>query len=191
MPVLPLEVVGDLRKGPWVGLVGVSWPDQLGRREEADALFLAVIKAVTDFAPEVEVVRQGTLLHPEKASYDPRTMAYCPALACMAVRATGAKARVLVVDLRGDNPLPSERLEHFKKQTEAMTQVDRLLVLGDDPVLDKCDWLKLDHTRKVMRRSGVIWLQDDRSWHSTYEIPLMLKLTELGISLVPPAQQKE
>ena len=107
MSVLPLEVIGFLNAGFWVTVSGIPWQEQLGRREQADELLMEVLKAAATFAPKVETLRQGILLYPEKVVYDPKTMGYCPALACIAQNnnAVGA-ARVLIVDLRGDDSPP-------------------------------------------------------------------------------------
>ena len=72
-----------------------------------------------------------------------------------------------------------------------MDEKDRLLLLGDDPILDQWKWLKLDREKKTIGRPVVVWLQDDQPWKKTYEIPLMLKLTELGVPLAPPEEQEK
>jgi hypothetical protein len=189
--VPPLEIVGKLQTGPWAVLNGIPWQEQLGRRAEADELLLEVMKAAARFSPKVETIRQGTLLYPEKVTYDPRTMAYCPALACMTHDEKPAGGRVLIVDLRGNGPIPMDCLEKWTTHANDMNEDDRLLVLGDDPILDQWEWLKLDRTKKTMGRPRVVWLEDDQPWDRTFEIPLMLKLTALGVPLAPPEQEEK
>ena len=192
MPVPPMEIVGALQRGPWVALIGLNWPEQLGRREEADVLLLETLRATAGFRPPIEMVRQGELLHPDKVIYNPRRMAYCPALACLGpgVDVAGA-SRVLILDLRSPECVTDDQLEYFKTRVGGMTEKDRLLVLGDDPILDRWEWLKIDRTNNSLNRPGAVWLADDRPWNETYEIPLMLKLTELGVPLVPAGQKEK
>ncbi len=192
MPVLPLEVIGFLNAGFWVTVSGIPWQEQLGRREQADELLLEVLKAAATFAPKVETLRQGILLYPEKVVYDPKTMGYCPALACIAQNNdTVDAARVLIVDLRGDCSPPPDILDHLTAQVKNMGNQDRLLLIGDDPILDEWKWLKLDREKKIAHQPEVVWIEDDHPWDNTYEIPLMLKLTTLGVPLAPPEPQEK
>ena len=72
-----------------------------------------------------------------------------------------------------------------------MGNKDRLLLIGDNPILDQWKWLKLDREKKTTHRPEAIWIEDDQPWDNTYEIPLLLKLTELGVPLTPPEPQEK
>ncbi len=190
--VPPLEVVGELSAEPWTMLSGIPWQEQLGRREQADDLLLEVLKAAAVFAPSIETRRKAVPVYPEKIVYDPRTMAYCPALACTTDDEKAADtARLLIADFRGPAPAPQDVPDRLSAAVKTLGPKDRLLLLGDDPALDRCEWLGLDREKKTIKRNDVIWLADDQPWDKTYEIPLMRKLTELGVPLAPPAQREK
>ena len=59
-----------------------------------------------------------------------------------------------------------------------------LLILGDDPVLAKWQWLKLDREKRQSQTKGVIWLADDELPPSSRSrIRLMQAFTQCGVPL--------
>jgi hypothetical protein len=190
----PIEVFGDLATGPWISWAGLPWYEQLGRREQADATLLIVLQAAAAFHPGKVPPRRAVLIYPERVTYDPKTMGYGPALACLddkRARVPIASPCVYIIDLRGDKAPDQDLLSRLSKLPSTLGQDDRILLLGDDRMLDEWKWLSLNRAKKNTDRPGVVWLADDQPWNKTYEIHLIQTLTELGVPLGPPEQEEE
>ena len=179
----------------------LPWQEQLGRSESADAALLALLTA-TASAPAAGIAGHPVeFIHPLAAELSAKDR---PVLA--AVRSVEPVLHedrkpdynppiYYVVDFRGqgDARRPGGDLSQTCRRAIEDRQPDcRLLVLGDDPVLDTWKWLKLDRAKKAIRHPGVVWLPDDRLPPSTEEqVRLMLRLTEFGVVLAPPEQEEE
>jgi hypothetical protein len=187
--VEPLPERADARQARLV-LSYVPWQEQLGRREIADAVFLDLLKACAADTP-APAWKTADILYPPLKEIDPKAR---PVLASAARVRWGDLAdipsRVYIVDLRGSQAVPQGLLRQLQLM-EQRAQVS-LLILGDDPLLDECKWLKLDRRKKAADQRGVVWAFDDELGPSTEnQIRLMLKLTELGVPLAPPSQQEK
>ena len=186
----------------------LPWHKLLGRDESADATLLGLLSSAATESP------RKCLWHPVWVKYPTREDVNAkdrPILS--AIRSGGFWKRqdhpegkpdynepiYKVLDLRGPKAdLPEwirNNAQHSldPKQSQPIT---RLLILGDDPILDDWKWLKLDRERKTIGRPDVIWLSDnDLPPSRDSQIRLMLKLTELGVPLAGPApsdsQRKE
>ena len=178
-----------------VALNCLPWQEQLGRREQADEMMLAVLRAsagqpkwlLPDVSPTVLWLEDG----PPDANER-------PVLASLPLhygdRADNER-RVLILDLRGRRKL----VEGFRDQQSALEdQFDNsrgrmtLLILGDDKMLDEWKWLKLDRVKKTIHRPEVVWLSDDELPPSKEnQVRLMLKLTELGVPIAPPGEEEK
>ena len=91
---------------------------------------------------------------------------------------------VTILDLRGKGTLSEEEQELFRKTAPGRRTWGGSLILGDDPMLDEREELKLDREKKRIGCNGVVWLPDDELPPSgDSQIRLMLKLTELGVAL--------
>jgi hypothetical protein len=172
-----------------IGVSYVPWDQQLGRREQADELLQQIlISATKNVKPRPWA---GVLVYyPERES---KKLDAVLAAAPLAPGAIGVanQPRVWMIDLRGEN-LP--QTESFDKSARFLAGLagrpggrERLLILGDDKMLDEWEWLKLDRAKKTINRPGVVWMQGDELPPSRdNQIRLMLKLTELGVPLAAP-----
>ncbi|HET6430376.1 MAG TPA: hypothetical protein VFJ30_18320 [Phycisphaerae bacterium] len=180
---------GPLVEEVWAGasprrvvLSYLRWEQRLGRDESADRLLLAVLSAAAvppSDAPDARVV----LPTGQKLDAEAR-----PVLA--AATAVGGKiprrrsAPVLVVDLRGHAPPPpgaAGRLESLQRIVHAGSP---LLILGDDPLLDGCQWLQIDRRGQRLAAAHVTWLADDDLPPAAPDrITLMQTLTAMNVSL--------
>lgn len=170
----------------------LPWQEQLGRQETADATLLDLLAAAANTSGDV-VSRSVDVIRPKM---DEQTARQRPVLSAAASAAIAWKDRpwsAYVLDLRGDERLSDEllpALKRLEKQIGAKTNV--LLILGDDRLLDEWEWLSLDRAKKAVRRQGVFWLSDDELPPSTEsQIRIMLTLSELGVPIVPPAEQEK
>ncbi len=188
-----VEAAGSLNADARAVLSLIEWPELLGRSEQADELLLAVLRTAAGFKPAEKPLRRGVLIHPKSVKYDPKTMGYCPALSLLNKgpdKPTQEAAEVFIVDLRGKEPAPDDLWR--KLTTMNLTGSQRLLLLGDDAVLDQCRWLKLNRRKGTAANEAVVWLKDDTPWNKTYEAKLMITLTELAVPLgVPDQLEKE
>ena len=174
----------------------MPWQEQLGRRDQADEMLLALLLAAAN-RPEGQRWYMPGILHPK---IDADTGKDRPVLARVMPglerpwNHTELVSGVAIIDLRGKDSPPNDLLAECKKRQAVLERTSRplLLILGDDKMLDEWEWLKLDRTKKTINRSGVVWLSDDELPPSKdNQIKLMLKLTELGVPLAPPGQQEE
>jgi hypothetical protein len=202
-----LPLVEELAQHPFlrprIVLSYLQWQDQLGRREQADELLVGLLTAAatlemhkglgafTRFGP-IEV----WMVYPPDKQIEPKGRPVLSSMRSGRYSIVEPKS-VSILDLRGTEKLPAELLGECRKiegsigPREGRKESD-LLILGDDKMLDEWEWLKLDRVKKTINRPGVVWLSDDELPPSKdNQIRLMLKLTELGVPLVPPSQQEE
>jgi len=203
---LPLvESVADATAPPEtarsVVLSYLSWEDQLGRREEADATLLAILSAAAKAEPPKIAGHPVEFIYPKKTELNAKER---PVLS--AVRSVEPVLRedgkpdynppiYSILDLRGKEEIrypDGDLSEICRRSIEDRQPVCELIILGDDKMLDEWQWLKLDRAKKQIGAAGVQWLPDDELPPSKEsQIRLMLKLTELGVPLGPPQQEEE
>ena len=115
----------------------------------------------------------------------------CPVLSAVVSTDTAiddGPAHLDILVIRGKKAVTAG-MRQFAETPVAGGQSRHVLILGDDESLDKWEWLKLDRAKRTVR-PGVVWLSDDELPLSTdSQIRLMLKLTELGVPLVPPEKE--
>ena len=178
----------------------LPWHELLGRDESADATLLGLLSSAATESP------RKCLWHPVWFKYPAREDVKAkdrPILS--AIRSGGFWNRqdhpegmpdynapiYKVLDLRGQKADLPEWIRNNAQQSldpKRSQPKTRLLILGDDPILDDWKWLKLDRTKKTINRPDVIWLSDNELPPSKEsQIRLMLKLTELGVPLAVPA----
>lgn len=174
----------------------VPWREQLGRCDVADLTLLNVLSAAA--APGRKLRwRMPEILYPSpkvlEETEKQRPVLTAASKAWARVFIEDIPSRIYVIDLRGGTSPPPE----FRKTLERLEKRDGkaapLLILGDDPLLDNWKLAKIDRKKRVSKRVGVLWLPDDTLPPPTKtQIRLMLKLTELGISLKPlePGEMK-
>jgi len=184
------QPLADMRP---VVLSYVPWDALLGRSESADQTFLALLSAAANAAVPNGGWRSVEFIYPDKDKLSAADRPVLLAAATCPIAFKDTPWCVHVLDLRGTTQLP----EGMSKDLNALEprishETNRLLILGDDKMLDGWEWLKLDRTKKTINRPGVVWLSDDELPPSKdNQIRLMLKLTELGVPLAPPSQQEE
>jgi hypothetical protein len=181
----------------------VPWQEQLGRSESADAALLALLKAAGGAPPRDCQWSPTEVVYPERTALTPAAR---PVLS--AVRTGGFWRRKdvpdakpeyvspinVIVDLRGTGPADADVLQGGAKGLDPDNRqpITRLILLGDDKVLDEWKWLGLDRAKKAIRRPGAIWLSDDELPPSKEsQIRLMMRLTELGVPLAPPGKEEK
>jgi len=179
----------------------LSWEDQLGRREEADATLLAILSAAAKAEPPKIAGHPVEFIYPKKTELNAKER---PVLS--AVRSVEPVPRkdgkpdynppiYYILDLRGKEEIrypDGDLSEICRRSIEDRQPICELIILGDDKMLDEWKWLKLDRAKKLIAAAGVQWLPDDDLPPSKEsQIRLMLKLTELGVPLGPPQQEEE
>ena len=171
----------------------VPWDALLGRSESADRTFLALLSAAASAAVPDGGWRSVEFIYPDKDKLSAADRPVLLAAATCPIAFKYGPWRVHVLDMRGTTRLPDGLSKDLKALEPRIShETNRLLILGDDKMLDEWEWLKLDRTKKTINRPGVVWLSDDELPPSKdNQIRLMLKLTELGVPLVPPSQQEE
>jgi hypothetical protein len=168
---------------PSVFLSYLPWAACLGREELADVVFLKLLSASAG-AELPTLLSSVGVLFPEM---DKEAAKKRPVLAAAHQPLQYVPKHVLVLDVRGDARPTAERLTDGES-----SEGPPLLILGDDKMLDEWEWLKLDRVKKTINRPGVVWLSDDELPPSKdNRIRLMLKLTELGVPLMPPKQEEK
>ncbi len=173
----------------------VPWWQQLGRRDVADETLLGVLAAAAEPMDEAPTFKGGIeLLHPRarqvKADERP-VLAVAMTLQAKALPAAIEK-RACVLDLRGPSPPAEALLAQIKKRQDHFSRECPLLVLGDDPVLGRWDWLKLDREKLVAKTPHVTWLAEDGLPPSKAgQLDLMQAMTRLGIPLWDDKQEKD
>jgi len=174
----------------------IPWYGQLGRRDQADEMLLALLAAAAN-RPEGQRWYMPGILHPK---IDADTGKDRPVLARVMPglerpwNHTELVSGVAIIDLRGKDSPPNDLLAECKKPQAVLERTSRplLLILGDDKMLDEWEWLKLDRQKKTINRPGVVWLSDDELPPSKdNQVRLMLKLTELGVPLAPTSQEEK
>ena len=209
LPLLPggdpptREKAPQLEGTPRIILSYIPWQEQLGRSENADASFSALLSAAAATSRQCQwhPIRfvNGDWSEPENYA--------CPIL--LAVRSGGFWKRPdlphakpeygepihLILDLRGQgkgpNTTETNLSQSCRREIEGAPVVN-LLILGDDRLLEEWKWLKLDRAKKTINRPGVVWLSNDELPPSKdNQIRLMLKLTEFGVPLMPPNQEEK
>ena len=192
----------EIRPAQAVILSYLPWEAQLGRDESADAVLLALLESAAKVQPKQIQGLPLTFIYPQTkpgSSLDPKQR---PVLtAAPSVEPVPQEGRnsdydspmCVVLDLRGpDSPERAAELSSQCKHSLERQPLVRLLILGDDKLLDEWEWLKLDHQKKRVGRPGVQWLPDDELPPSKdSQVKLMLKLSELGVLLTPPRQQEK
>ena len=170
-----VEQVAIAQDHPPVILDHLPWFQQLGRNEVADEVFLRLlIAAAKSSAPQLD--------RPVKMFW-PRTW---PRLT-EGIRYNKDRTDPVVVIMLNESFYPNEDVW----KTRESLQGDQIVILGDHPMLDEWKWLKLDRKKMNAGRDGVYWLPKYRLTNTQDHEWLMLKLTELGVPLVPPSQQEE
>lgn len=174
----------------------VAWRDQLGRREQADELLLSLLKAAGGALGS----RPSTLveiLYPPATDIEATSRPILKAVDVKPRALAEWPGKVYIVDFRARKSLPQELLMQLKRTQMLDDEMDvrkipPLLLLGDDKILDEWEWLKLDRAKKTVKRASVVWLPDDELPPSKdNQIRLMLKLTELGVPIVPPEHKEK
>ena len=196
-PGRPLvEEAGDILSSHRVVLSYVPWAEQIGRREEADETLVALLVASSQPPAVAErILRRARVAFPsaDELKSDER-----PVLARIAempdpyVRIHRPFPSVAVLDVRG-GPVPSEGPRNLLAAFEPGSTP--VLILGDDPLLDRLKWLRLNRSKKsVVERAGqphVEWLPDDALPPSAEaQVRLMEALTEFGVRLVVPSKEE-
>lgn len=180
----------------------LPWQQQLGRNEHADSLLLALLKAVAGASPRELAWSPIEILHPlpEEITREQRPVLWAMRTGRYWGRDHDQKPEYVspvnvIVDLRGSEPAVVSGLQ---EGAEALNPDNnqphrRLIILGDDKLLDDWKWLKLDRHKKRIGCSGVQWLPADELPPSKDDqIRMMLKLTELGVPLSTRlAQEKQ
>jgi len=185
----------------------LPWAEQLGRREAADATLLGLLAAaararwlsvvgygrtlVQVWPPELVGKRPGPIPGQKVLPSPDRPVLSAVVLpSAYEILVTDAgPAHTTIVDLRGKTPA-GPGMRDFVERSGGFHH--RVLILGDDRVLDTWTWLKLDRAKKTVGRQGVVWLSDDELPPSKESrVRLMLKLTEFGVPLGPPDEKKE
>jgi len=176
----------------------VPWQQQLGRSETADELFLHLLAETAKGAKgRGPLDGRWRLLYP--AAKDIRAgerPVLAAALESVAADPDGVAeavpSRGYVLDLRG-KPSPPEDfftsgiLQRIETRIDARSQ---LLILGDDPNLDRWDWLKLDRAEGKSARPGVLWWRDSSLPPSIEsQLRLMHLFTQWNISLRDTSQE--
>ena len=170
----------------------VPWERQLGRSEIADLVFQQLLLAAAKPAEEkAGLAGRVEMLYPqeEKVTAKERPVLRAALEAGKALDDAPVAHRppdagwVLVLDLRGDQ-LPEAQLEDTLKQfQDRIGARRRLLILGDDPLLDRLH-LGLDRTKRTSDRRAVIWLPTDAVPPTLADqVQLMHILTELRVQL--------
>ena len=179
----------------------VPWAEQLGRNESADATLLAILSAAAKAEPPKIAGHPVEFIYPKKTELNAKDR---PVLS--AVRSVEPVPRedrkpdynppiYSILDLRGKDEIrhpDGDLSEICRNSIGARQAICKLLILGDDPMLDEWEWLKLDRAKKQIGAAGVQWLPDDELPPSKEsQIRLMLTLTELGVPLGTPEQEEE
>ena len=179
----------------------VPWAEQLGRSESADATFLAILSAAAKAAAREVVGHPVEFIYPQKTELNGKDR---PVLS--AVRSAEPVPRedekadynppiYYILDLRGKDRIQhpdGDLSEMCRNSIEHRQPSCKLIILGDDQMLDEWKWLKLDRAKKTVNRPDVVWLSDDDLPPSKEgRIRLMLKFTELGVLLRTPEQEEE
>ncbi|MGO8690096.1 MAG: hypothetical protein ACLQLG_10715 [Thermoguttaceae bacterium] len=178
----------------------LPWQRQLGRRDVADATFLALLSAAARTALP-QRWRQIVFVYPKPDAVSPQKRPILAAAAAATVLTDESDAALLyVLDLRGPAPPPRAAIREAKSLEDRIGRAEdhpgaqggTLLILGDDELLDSWKWLKLDRAKQIIRRSGVVWLSDNDLPPSTKNrIRLMSTLTELGAPLAEPGPKEK
>ena len=179
----------------------LPWAEQLGRNESADATLLAILSAAAKAEPPKIAGHPVEFIYPKKTELNAKDR---PVLS--AVRSVEPVLRedvkpdynppiYSILDLRGKEEIrypDGDLSEICRNSIGARQAICKLIILGDDPILDEWKWLKLDRAKKQIGAAGVQWLPDDELPPSKEnQVRLMLKLTELGVPLGTPEQEEE
>ncbi|MBN2561353.1 MAG: hypothetical protein JXQ75_10535 [Phycisphaerae bacterium] len=183
--------------GPRVVVSYLPWAEQLGRSDSADATMLALLKAAARPRSELHW-RMVEMVWPTE---DKILVADRPVLqAALAAWAVigDIPDRFDVIDLRGPQGPGADLAKQLKdvqrtvEHTLGIEDRTQLLILGDDKMLDEWAWLRLDRQKKTVGWANIAWLPSDALPPSTEDqIRLMLKLTELGVPLMPPSNEEK
>ncbi len=180
-----VEEIANMTQSWKVVVSYLPWAEQLGRCEAADNTFRSVLSAAAEPARKLPQ-RMSDILYPSqkvlKESQEHRPVLTAASEAWDSIK--DIPSRVYIIDLRGRTSPPPEFGKTLKWLANRDGKSPPLLVLGDDPLLDKWKWAKIDRKQRASKRSGVLWLPDDALPPSEItQIKLMLKLTELGVFL--------
>jgi hypothetical protein len=172
----------------------LPWREQLGRREVADATFVAMLAAAakTSFPHEW---RTPAFIYPKQEQLSRRTRPILFAAAHERISWEVPPSSTYVFDVRGNQRPPQEAIEELQSLKDRIKPgSDNLLILGDDASLDGCEWLKLDRQNKTAGWPGVAWLADkELPSKNDNQIRIMSTLTELGVPLAvagPPGNEE-
>jgi hypothetical protein len=198
---LPQKDVGSLQ----IVLSYLPWQKQLGRCAVADELLLRLLAEAA--RPRQEVLSlddRWCLLYPATGQIKPDLRPVLAAALKWAEAADGEQgadrkaagrryARGYVLDFRGGRP-PADlmhRLDAKRKIEPLVDKASPLLILGDSPILDSWNWLKLDRSEHRSDRPGVIWWPDTSLPPSlAAELRLMQLFTEWNVFVgkTPPGE---
>jgi hypothetical protein len=174
---------------PWALLSYVPWPEQLGRREEADAALIEILRlaGTVASAPPPLAGRPRLIFPPEEEVQPEERPVLAAALDCArgpSSASTRNARQVHLLDLRGPTS-PAPGLLKRLADVEGEIGEDRpLLILGDDPILRRWKWAGLDREKRRSARPGVTWLPDDELPATPADrLRLMRTLTALGVPL--------
>jgi hypothetical protein len=173
------------------------WQQQLGRNADADATLLALLSAAAKTSLPTKWRRIEIVCPKRDVLSDRNRPILTAAVKATAFADVSSDNPLHVFDLRDPLQSTQEAIDEeisLEEQIEAIEKRsgikdDKLLILGDDKLLDEWKWLKLDRAKKTIGRPGVVWLSDDDlppSYKS--RIQLMLILTKLGVPLSQPRQ---
>lgn len=173
----------------------IPWYSQLGRREEADATFLAILRNAAK-----QTTRRWSMvemLWPDRADVKAEIRPVVSAALNAWPMLSDIPSRVHVLDLRGKGSPPRKLLKRLNKLEKLKNNnvfhlLTPLLILGDDPLLDKWKWVKNDRKKMKSRRAGVTWIPDDLLPPSKkQQLRLMQILTEKSIKLMRPIKKEK
>ncbi|MBN1343928.1 MAG: hypothetical protein JXQ73_14690 [Phycisphaerae bacterium] len=172
----------------------LRWSQQLGRCELADVILLTILERSAERARQEALRASVSLIGPKEEDIRSKDR---PVLARLRFEKAMGPADILIVDLRGRGQLDPnlgvrlKRADTLMRAQGGQTGGARLLVLGDDEVLDGWSAVKVNREKKTLGREGAIWLADDDLPPSSIgRIRLMGVLTKLKVPIWEDIEEK-